>query len=514
MTKTKFFCFAALFYLVCSLFPTSTFAQTSCTLKEKYWAYRKRLNEKFVKVDWESVKDGYDEHDGIGVPRRNPDGSLEMPIRFTKSGTSFPFTYYDGLTNGIVGGGDGTIMLGNYMAMLGTEYRLLKNSGDTTTAEKTLDELFLAIQAYKRLDKEFNYFMLKEGEKQRLDTIKVPIVKTDEFGNPIDTTFASFSESLDCDSLQMKNGVDTSGFSGMFYRSDIYKGDELGSQSYAGQNYNNSFGELKDQYTKDGNKFIPFGTNWLKTERKMGFFTSLDQITGLVYGLSMAKAMIGKITTSDKEREVLHNIDKALAGLICTGINRIRLNGCFEGKGFIMGNGFLGGFEEKLLEIAAANGILEKLDCDIPSKTLNNFLSGNHNEIDDLKRKCHSWPLKRFESNLWSRLYSIVPSDDEVFKSDIKAFSDQTEKLGKYSFGVSTVLFNSKNVSSSKVDYVLESHCDKLKKKLETAPCCGPCVNCAHAPAELFDTDGELKDQDSDLTWFSEDSNADTYPCK
>jgi hypothetical protein len=437
-------------------------------------------------------------------------GNLEMPIRFTNSGFSTPFSQYNAHTNGITGGGDGTIMLGNYMAMLATEYKLLKNGGNSTDAEKTLDELFLSIQAYRRLDKEFNYFMLKEGERQVLDTIKQKIYTIDSLGNVVDSSIISHS-SLACDSLKMNSGIDTSGFSGMFYRTDIYQGDQIGTQSYAGQGYGNTFTELKNHYDKNG-KFIPHGDFLFGGQ--MGYFTSMDQITGLIYGLSMVKTMIGTPRT-DKESEIVEKANNALIGLICSGLNRIQLEGCFKGLGMLKGDGFYSGFKEKLLDVAVKNDLLANVltSCSFSSKTLFNFMAGNHSGIDYLKRICNNSGIKPFESNLWARLYSISPLDDNPLASDIKAYSRSSEKLKKYSFGLSAAIFNQNDVSKDKLDYVLQNHCGKMKEKLASAPCCGPCVNCASAPSHLFLPDGVLANQNLNIDWFTEDSNADTFPC-
>jgi hypothetical protein len=48
--------------------------------------------------------------------------------------------------------GDATIYLGRYIATLCTEYELLGRNGQIAARKRTLNELFLALQAYKRLD--------------------------------------------------------------------------------------------------------------------------------------------------------------------------------------------------------------------------------------------------------------------------------------------------------------------------------------------------------------------------
>lgn len=51
----------------------------------------------------------------------------------------------------IVDWGDGTIFLGWYLGVLGTEYKLLRNAGERS--DSTLRELYLALNAFDRLDK-------------------------------------------------------------------------------------------------------------------------------------------------------------------------------------------------------------------------------------------------------------------------------------------------------------------------------------------------------------------------
>ena len=53
---------------------------------------------------------------------------------------------------GVLRWGDGTVNLGHYLAVLATEYTLLTQNEQTIQANKTLEELFLALQAYRRLD--------------------------------------------------------------------------------------------------------------------------------------------------------------------------------------------------------------------------------------------------------------------------------------------------------------------------------------------------------------------------
>ena len=149
--------------MLCILFFNQLSAQ--CSLEDRYWTIRKRLNEHFVKSDYESLKDGYDDLDGIGEAMKDANGNLIMPIQYTKAGEGMPLAAYNMAKNSTYISGDATAAQGNYFAMLATEWKLLKNTGDDKNAKKTLDELFLALQAVRRLDMSANQFMLEEGKK-------------------------------------------------------------------------------------------------------------------------------------------------------------------------------------------------------------------------------------------------------------------------------------------------------------------------------------------------------------
>lgn len=91
----------------------------------KYWWYKSRLNNDFVKVglgDGESLPFNQRGFDGPGFTNSNPNFKL----------------------------GDGTSTLGLYIAQLATEYALLKKNQQNT--DKVKHELFCAMNAFDRLD--------------------------------------------------------------------------------------------------------------------------------------------------------------------------------------------------------------------------------------------------------------------------------------------------------------------------------------------------------------------------
>jgi hypothetical protein len=98
--------------------------QTGQNNLEKYWRYRERLKRHFVVVSDES-------DEGTNIP------------------AVYVSTNSDGNKN-YIGWNDGNVNLSHYLGMLATEYRLLKNKGQNY--QQTVDELYYAISALKRLD--------------------------------------------------------------------------------------------------------------------------------------------------------------------------------------------------------------------------------------------------------------------------------------------------------------------------------------------------------------------------
>ncbi len=124
----KLFLFKVAF-LLCGLFsvPFFSFSQYSrnLLLTEKYFAYRERLKSQFMLC--------------IGT---GPGCSLPASIR----------NIYDENYSGreTIKWGDGTIDLGIYISILATEFKILSEEKKST--EKTLTELYFALEAFNRLD--------------------------------------------------------------------------------------------------------------------------------------------------------------------------------------------------------------------------------------------------------------------------------------------------------------------------------------------------------------------------
>lgn len=109
--------------LLLLLVVTNMHAQTPLLNLQKYWHYRQRLNDKFM-----IVSSGNEIGTNIPASIRKGVGIFTNALEF----------------------GDATVELSYYMAVLATEYRLLKDYNQPYT--KTLDELHYAMLAFERLD--------------------------------------------------------------------------------------------------------------------------------------------------------------------------------------------------------------------------------------------------------------------------------------------------------------------------------------------------------------------------
>lgn len=129
------------------------------TLDQKYERYRDRLMNEYVLIDWDSDAIGsyidslgYYEYAGYSLPAS---GIFPVP----KAEQYWEYEYPNCRDNNDVSSdpnvmkwADGTLHLGYYWAVLATDYALAMQRGDTLRAQQSAHELFLALQAYRRLD--------------------------------------------------------------------------------------------------------------------------------------------------------------------------------------------------------------------------------------------------------------------------------------------------------------------------------------------------------------------------
>lgn len=125
-------------------FGESSYSQTSqeVDLQKKYWNYRNRLKRDFSVVGKEKGKSV--------VMQRRMYGDGYLPFECGSYGWG-----------GIVEWGDALSHHGTYLALLASEYKLLKNNNHST--DETLIELYYAIAALSRMDKNFDTYFSSQN---------------------------------------------------------------------------------------------------------------------------------------------------------------------------------------------------------------------------------------------------------------------------------------------------------------------------------------------------------------
>ena len=156
---------------------------SSENIAAKYWQYKKNLDKHFILIDRDPTNGCI--NDGIGQDPQNlcscsksgyslpatsidqlPNGSLRQGDR--NNNQNYPQWYDDGCDNAgpdprthfgnnskhnvLTVGSETPHQMGWYWVTLATQYQLLINNGQTSEAHRTLEELFLGLQAYRRLD--------------------------------------------------------------------------------------------------------------------------------------------------------------------------------------------------------------------------------------------------------------------------------------------------------------------------------------------------------------------------
>lgn len=124
-----------LIFLIC--FSRQINAQNDQLNLEKYWKFRNTFKEHYIKI-------------GPNVGESLPAGGIKPctcvdDLDFPEDGTGWGETCYGEMT-----WGDGIIRHGHYLALLATEYRLLKNNNKDVTG--VLNEIYFALGAINRLD--------------------------------------------------------------------------------------------------------------------------------------------------------------------------------------------------------------------------------------------------------------------------------------------------------------------------------------------------------------------------
>ena len=141
-------------------------------LNQKYWQYKSRFYQNFIRIDWGG--------DGIGIFQEYKKGNPAWYGHFEKAGYSIPAAAHHPTRNkywwpldpntpfkksycnlnpdlsnengALAWSEDTGCYLGLYLAVLSTEYALQIRNGAKDEAAKTLEEIYLALQAFRRLN--------------------------------------------------------------------------------------------------------------------------------------------------------------------------------------------------------------------------------------------------------------------------------------------------------------------------------------------------------------------------
>jgi hypothetical protein len=124
--------------------PNTLFSQSDFINHKKYWYYKTRLNSDFIKI-------GLDSGESIPFNQRGYDGANYQVF---KPGQELR-------------AGDATVQLGCYLAVLATEYRLLKDNGQDLT--KIKHDIFCALNAVNRIDYSAEYFFSDKTQSGNLN---------------------------------------------------------------------------------------------------------------------------------------------------------------------------------------------------------------------------------------------------------------------------------------------------------------------------------------------------------
>ncbi|MBK8562898.1 MAG: hypothetical protein IPN76_06005 [Saprospiraceae bacterium] len=241
-----------------SLAQTGDCLSSGNVLLEKYWASKANLNENFVANTIDPVT-GDLLGDGIGV--------WDCEINhYSMHGVGLPIpqiTMRSPSTNANnwAGGSDITYFLGRHIAMLASEYALLGQSGQYSAQKRTLNELFLALQSYRRLDMTANKLWERYLEC------------TGEY--------CTWTPSLD-------------GYSGFFIRSDF----DQSSETQFSQEWNDSTDITIGFASSDNNNCYKIDEPSCEGSgddcgfKECGLVQSQDQTIGLLFGLAFVRKFV------------------------------------------------------------------------------------------------------------------------------------------------------------------------------------------------------------------------------
>ncbi len=268
--------------LTCLFYFFSAFSQTHpCPdALSRYWEFKDRLHKHFVRLDhW---GDGIGTWDNDRLQYSKAGYSLPASsLRVQKTGCNYwQYSYYNCYASpeitsncqvsNVLRWGDTTIDLGYYLAMLATEYELLSRNGQFEQRDKTLHEIWLALQAYRRLDMTANRIYHKWKEKY-------------------DSGCRILQSSGMCG--HSAEDVDFSGYSGFFVRDDVPNSIHHFFNANANGDKAWEVGGIRADFSCNENDLAG---NFLPDKNTLsGDYTpSQDQMIGMLFGLAFVKRFI------------------------------------------------------------------------------------------------------------------------------------------------------------------------------------------------------------------------------
>ena len=346
------FCLAILFFIATCLVNLSYAQCDREAITAKYWQYRANLKH-FVAVDRDSsgcVNDGIGQDDqdpcicskaGYGLPgtsiNMTANGSEDQQDRSGEPPTGplgWDFRDKDcfeptGNTHNVLDMGSETPhQMSWYWVTLATEYKLLKENNQEQEAQRTLEELFLGLQAYKRLDIQANCIAKKRyvelAETQENEVLCSNIYTWDEKdGSP--TKHKNFDTFYHGCAFTPQ----TDGLSGFFLREDATQDLEPLLHDVSEDKWN--IDAIKSDFS---NSLAPpcSKPDWYNQACYLVHrqdFMSQDGVIDMMIGLAMIKKYIpdyAKVTTCDGEEFHPLQMAKDIAGAIVDRVSNSYLN--------------------------------------------------------------------------------------------------------------------------------------------------------------------------------------------
>lgn len=299
-----------------------------------YWKLRQLHDAHFMKIALDEY--GHPTDDGIGTWQRDENSHY---LRYSKAGYSIPganllisdnpvgdtwacgdcqyHTQNDPVLknyNNVLTFGDAAARLGSYYARLAAEYRLLADNGQHAAKKIIINELFLGLQAYRRLD---------------MTAVRLTLENFRRGGClPADAQ----DEEVLADGFY---GLTLDGYSGHFVRSDVpFDFANEFKETSAAVEPSWQIAMTESGYAID----LDFHKDLLSKENMHDVQPSQDQVVGLLYGLIFIKKLVDPEETvvingeTYNIVEMTENIALAVVKRITDNDKKLKIPQCSDGS--------------------------------------------------------------------------------------------------------------------------------------------------------------------------------------